>query len=160
MEKVYLSMGSNMGDRAGNMARAVAALRERGVRVTQESSLYETEPVEMQSQERFLNSVVSVETEDEPRALLAKLLVIERGMGRERVVPKGPRVIDMDIVLYGERVVNQPGLVIPHPRMAERRFVLVPLAAIAPEAMHPVLGKTVAELLAATRDRSAVKKIE
>lgn len=149
-----------MGDRAGNMARAVAALRERGVRVTQESSLYETEPVEMQSQERFLNSVVSVETEDEPRALLAKLLVIERGMGRERVVPKGPRVIDMDIVLYGERVVNQPGLVIPHPRMAERRFVLVPLAAIAPEAMHPVLGKTVAELLAATRDRSAVKKIE
>ncbi|MGA8037268.1 MAG: 2-amino-4-hydroxy-6-hydroxymethyldihydropteridine diphosphokinase [Candidatus Acidiferrales bacterium] len=153
-------MGSNMGDRAGNMARAVAALRERGVRVTQESSLYETEPVEMQSQERFLNSVVSVETEDEPRALLAKLLVIERGMGRERVVPKGPRVIDMDIVLYGERVVNQPGLVIPHPRMAERRFVLVPLAAIAPEAMHPVLGKTVAELLAATRDRSAVKKIE
>jgi 2-amino-4-hydroxy-6-hydroxymethyldihydropteridine diphosphokinase len=155
---VFLSLGSNIGDRAGNIARAVAALRERGVRVVRESALYETEPVEMRSQEWFLNSVVAVETADEPRALMAKLLVIERAMGRERLVPKGPRVIDMDIVLYGDRVVNEAGLEIPHPRMAERRFVLVPLVEIAPDAVHPVLRKTARELLDETRDGSEVRR--
>jgi 2-amino-4-hydroxy-6-hydroxymethyldihydropteridine diphosphokinase len=158
METVYLSLGSNIGDRAGNVARAVAALRERGVRVVRESALYETEPVDMRSQEWFVNSVVAVETEDEPRALMAKLLVIERAMGRERLVPKGPRVIDIDIVLYGERVVNEAGLEIPHPRMAERRFVLVPLAEIAEGAVHPVLRKTARELLDETHDKSEVKR--
>lgn len=160
METIYLSLGSNIGDRAGNIARAVAMLRERGVRVVRESALYETEPVEMRSQEWFLNCVVAVETDDEPRALMAKLLVIERAMGRERLVPKGPRVIDMDIVLYGDRVVSEAGLEIPHPRMAERRFVLVPLAEIAEGVMHPVQRKTARELSDTTKDRSEVRRAE
>jgi 2-amino-4-hydroxy-6-hydroxymethyldihydropteridine diphosphokinase len=158
MDKIYLSLGSNLGDRAANIARAVAALTERGVRVKRESALYETEPVEMHTQDWFVNNVIEIETDDAPRALMAKLLVIERAMGRERLLPKGPRIIDIDILLFGDSVVSEKGLEIPHPRMAERRFALVPLAEIAPEAMHPVLRKTAAELLATTSDRSEVRR--
>jgi 2-amino-4-hydroxy-6-hydroxymethyldihydropteridine diphosphokinase len=104
----------------------------------------------------FLNLVVEAETGLAPRALLAALLGIERSLGRERIMPRGPRTIDIDILLYGSSVVNEPGLTIPHPSMAARRFVLVPLAEIAPGVRHPVLGGTIAELAAACRDASRV----
>ena len=157
MKGIFLSLGSNIGERAGNIAQAIAELPEHGVRVVGRYSLYETEPVEFLAQGRFLNCVVEVETELEPAELMRALLDIERSMGRERVTPKGPRIIDMDILLFGSRVVREADLEIPHPRMAERRFVLVPLVEIAPAVVHPVLKKTVAELLAETTDRSEVR---
>lgn len=157
MTRVYLSLGSNIGDRAGNIARAVAALASHGVRVTRESSLYETEPVDFREQDWFLNSVVEAETDLTPGQVMDALLKIERALGRQRLVPKGPRLIDMDILLFGSSIVRTPELEVPHPRMAQRRFVLVPFNEIAPGARHPVLKKTVAELLAEVPDPSEVR---
>ena len=121
-----------MGDRAGNIARAIEALGARGVRVTRQSSLYETEPVDVRGSGWFLNCVVEAETEMMPVQLMNALLAIERSLGRRRqeIVegPKDPRTIDMDILFFGSSVVHAPGVEIPHPRMAERRFVLVPFA--------------------------------
>lgn len=142
-----------------HIARAIAALNARGVRVTRQSSLYETEPVDAPPQGWFVNCAVEAETQLAPRELMAALLETERELGRERRVAKGPRVMDIDILLFGRRVVREAGLEIPHPRMAERRFVLVPLDEIAPDAEHPVLHKTIAELLAATADRSEVRRL-
>ena len=157
MTRVYLSLGSNIGDRAGNIARAVAALASHGVRVTRASSLYETEPVDFREQDWFLNSVVEAETDLTPGQVMDALLKIERALGRQRLVPKGPRLIDMDILLFGSSIVRTPELEVPHPRMAQRRFVLVPFNEIAPGARHPVLKKTVAELLAEVPDPSEVR---
>ena len=157
MATIYLSLGSNMGHREQYIARAMEALGACGVRVVQKSSLYETEPVETTSKEWFLNCVVKAETDLLPPQLMHTLLDIERALGRRRRVLRGPRFIDMDILFYEDRVMSSKQLEIPHPRMAERRFVLVPFAEIAPEARHPVFKKTIAELLADTPDRSEVR---
>ena len=160
MKTVYLSLGSNLGDRARNLRRAIESLAAQQIRVTQTSSFYETEPLEIRDQPWFLNCVVEAETDLMPRQLLQTLREIERELGRLRRIPKGPRILDIDILLFGSSVMHTPELEIPHPRMAGRRFVLVPLAEIAPEARHPVLQKTAAELLAETPDSSEVRRYE
>lgn len=158
MTTAYLSFGSNIGDRAINIARAIAALPAHGVRVIKQSRLYETEPVEMREQDWFLNGVVEIQTDLQPPQLLAALLAIEKSVGRQRLVPKGPRIIDLDILLFGSVMMKRPQLEIPHPRLAARRFVLVPFAEIAPNAMHPTMGKTIRELLELTPDNSEVRE--
>lgn len=164
MKTIYLSLGSNLKDRARNIASAIEALSAHGVRVTRESSLYETEPVDAGGG-WFLNCVVEAETDLMPRQLMRALLAIERSLGRERHMPadsqgpREPRTIDMDILLFGSSVVQSPDLEIPHPRIAERRFVLAPFAEIAPGVRHPVLQQTIAELLALAPDRSHVRRI-
>ena len=154
---IYLSLGSNLGDRAENLERAIAALPEAGVRVLRRSSLYETEPVDFLAQPWFLNCVVEAETSLMPRQLLHALQGIERAFGSRKLVARGPRIIDLDILFYGASVIRTNEMEIPHPRMAERRFVLVPLADLAPGLRHPVLGATIAELIAAVQDKSTVR---
>jgi 2-amino-4-hydroxy-6-hydroxymethyldihydropteridine diphosphokinase len=157
MSTVYLSLGSNLGERDGNISRAIAGLGQQNARVVRESALYETEPVDLREQPWFLNCVVEIEWDGEPYELLETLHGIEHGMGRTRVIRNGPRLIDLDILFFGVRVVHLPGLEIPHPRLADRRFVLVPLNDLAPTFEHPVLHATVAELLSQTADRSEVR---
>jgi 2-amino-4-hydroxy-6-hydroxymethyldihydropteridine diphosphokinase len=144
---VYLSLGSNLGDREGNLRAAIERLRELG-EVSAVSSFYETEPVEMTNQPWFLNCAVAMETERMPKQLLSAVLGIERSLGRNRkkTQPKGPRTLDIDIILFGNSVIEMPGLHVPHPRMAARQFVLEPLAEIAAEVRHPVIKKTMREL--------------
>ena len=141
----YLSLGSNLGDRESNLQAAVSRLKDLG-KVAAVSSLYETEPVDLAAQPWFLNCVVALETEKMPKQFMSRLLSIEQSMGRKRLQPKGPRIIDLDILLFGNSVVDTKGLTIPHPAMHERRFVLEPLAEIAPEQRHPVFKRTVREL--------------
>jgi 2-amino-4-hydroxy-6-hydroxymethyldihydropteridine diphosphokinase len=154
---IYLSLGSNLGERAANLERAIAALPEAGVRVLRRSSLYETEPVDFLAQPWFLNCVVEAETSLMPRQLLHALQGIERTFGSRKLVARGPRIIDLDILFYGASVISTEEMEIPHPRMDKRRFVLVPLAELAPGLRHPVLGATIAELIAAAHDKSAVR---
>jgi 2-amino-4-hydroxy-6-hydroxymethyldihydropteridine diphosphokinase len=158
MKTAYLSLGSNIGDRAGHIARALKSLSHSCAHIARQSSLYATEPVDFEPQRWFLNCVVEAETSLMPRQLLSALRRIERELGRKQLVARGPRTIDLDILFYGSSIVRTPDLEIPHPRLSERRFVLVPLAEIAPTLRHPVLGMSVTELLAATQDRASVRR--
>jgi 2-amino-4-hydroxy-6-hydroxymethyldihydropteridine diphosphokinase len=148
LKTVYIGLGSNLGDRVGNLRLARERIETSGVRIRRGSSLYETEPRGLLDQPWFLNQVIEAETTLFPRQLLARLLRIEREMGRVRMMPSGPRTIDLDILLFGNAVVHAPGLEIPHPRMGERRFVLEPLAELAADLRVPRGRRTVRELLA------------
>jgi 2-amino-4-hydroxy-6-hydroxymethyldihydropteridine diphosphokinase len=159
-QTIYLSLGSNVGDRATNLRHAIAALETTGVQVVRVSSLYETEPVDYLDQAWFLNMAVEAETELLALDLLRALGAIETQMGSKKLMAKGPRLIDMDILLYGEQVIDTPKLQVPHPRAHLRRFVLEPLAEIAPNVRHPVSGLSAAEMLARTADKSAVHKFD
>jgi 2-amino-4-hydroxy-6-hydroxymethyldihydropteridine diphosphokinase len=154
---VYISLGSNLGDRAAMLGRAIAAMNAAGIRVLRQSSFYITQPVDAPGQAWFLNAVVEAETSLLPMQLLHALLRIERELGRRRITPHGPRTIDLDILFYGSSVIRSRELQVPHPRLTERRFVLVPLAQMAPEFRHPALHKSVTQLLAETPDRSEVR---
>jgi len=153
---VYLSLGSNLDDRAKNLRDAIAALANARVHVVRVSSVYETEPVDYLDQPWFLNCAVEAETELAALELLHALRGIEAQMGSKKLIAKGPRLIDMDILLYGNEVIG-PELQVPHPRMHLRRFVLEPLAEIAPNVQHPVSHLSIADLLARTPDKSAVR---
>ena len=157
---VYLSLGSNVGDREANLRAGIAALAGAGVRVTKVSAIYETEPVDYLEQAWFLNCVVEGETAVPALELLRKLREIETRMGSQKLVAKGPRLMDIDILLYGAETIETPELQVPHPRMHLRRFVLVPLAEIAPEAGHPGLKITAAQMLERTEDRSEVRRFD
>ena len=157
-ETAYLSLGSNLEDRAANLRAAVAQLDAAG-RLLAVSALYETQPVDVPDQPWFLNCVAAIETDMTPRQLLNLALRVETAMGRLRMREKGPRKIDIDVALFGERIVDEPGLKIPHPAMHQRRFVLEPLVEIAPEARHPELGKTAREMLAALGGGQTVRRL-
>jgi 2-amino-4-hydroxy-6-hydroxymethyldihydropteridine diphosphokinase len=157
--RIYLSLGSNIGDRAANLRAAIAAMPAAGVRVQRSSSFYETEPVDYLDQAWFLNCVVEAETKLGPLALLRALRGIESAMGSKKEFPKGPRLIDIDILLYGAETIDAPELQVPHPRLRLRRFVLVPFAELAPNVCHPQWSGTVADLLASTPDHSQVRAV-
>ncbi|MGH7936265.1 MAG: 2-amino-4-hydroxy-6-hydroxymethyldihydropteridine diphosphokinase [Chthoniobacterales bacterium] len=157
-ELAYLSLGSNMGDREANLREAIAQLKNIGSLVAL-SSFYETQPVELENQPWFLNCAVALKTDRSPRELLKAALSIESGMGRLRLRDKGPRKIDIDLLLFGDQILDEPGLTVPHPAMHERRFVLAPLAEIAPEVRHPILQKTASELLAAMGQGQIVRRV-
>ena len=149
MKTVYLGLGSNLGDREANLREAVQRMEAAEIRVVRRSSIYETAPQEFLDQPWFLNAVMEANTELFPLQLLACIRNIERDMGRRRATPKGPRNIDIDILFYGRSVIHSPELETPHPRIAQRRFVLEPLSEIAPDFRHPLNGKTAREMLVA-----------
>ena len=160
IQNAYVGLGSNLGDRAGYLLLAVRGMLDAGLDVIRLSSIYETEPVEYENQPAFLNMVAELRgpTLPEPQQMLARLLRIEYALGRKRDIPMGPRTIDLDLLIFKEQHIETEFLTVPHPRLALRRFVLVPLNELVPSLVHPVLRKPIGELLAQTKDRSTVTR--
>lgn len=157
--RAYVSLGSNLGDRAANLLRAVRGMMDAGLAAARLSSVYETEPVDVQEQPAFLNMVAEVRvTAFSPEQALARLLRVEYALGRRREVRRGPRNIDLDLLLYGAEQRETEFLMLPHPRLHLRRFVLVPLAELAPGLLHPALGKSISQLLKELVDNAEVKR--
>lgn len=159
-KQVYLALGSNRGDRTANLRKAFEELDHVGVRIQRASSFYKTEPVGFAPQAWFLNCVVEAATALMPMQLLKAIKSVERTLGRRRGVSQGPRPIDIDILLYENVIVRSSALTIPHQRMSERRFVLIPLRELAPAARDPVTGRTVIEMLQSTRDNRQVVRFK
>ncbi len=159
MNYAYLVTGGNMGDRERQLSHAARLLEERCGRIIDSSAIYETSPWGKTDQNDFLNQALVIETRLQARDLMKELLYIENLMGRNRKEKFGPRIIDIDIIFYNHEIINEPELVLPHPQMSKRRFVLEPLNEVAPAYIHPVFYKTVRELLDACEDALTVKKI-
>jgi 2-amino-4-hydroxy-6-hydroxymethyldihydropteridine diphosphokinase len=159
MNEVYLLTGGNMGDRVAYLSGAEKEIARNCGTVVRTSSIYETEAWGLEDQEPFLNQVLCIQTHLPPEDLMQAILIIESGFGRKRNERYGPRLIDIDILLYNDEVVDHPGLKIPHPRMQSRRFVLTPLAELAPGKIHPVLKKSIRALLDECNDPLKVNKI-
>lgn len=155
----FLGLGSNLGPRREYLQQAVRLLTAHPIKIIKCSSLYETEPVEVQSQPWFLNCVLQVETDLSPSELLSLTQSIENQLGRRKGLAKGPRTIDIDILLAEDLILETEELIIPHPRLAERNFVLAPLAEIAPEVVHPVFQKKIVKLFCESPDKSKVVKL-
>ena len=157
--KIYVSLGSNLGDRAGHLLLAVRGMLAAGLCITRLSSIYETEPVDVREQPQFLNMIAELrgDTPFAPEQVLTRLLRIEYALGRRRDVPKGPRTIDLDLLLYCDVQHQSELLTLPHPRLHLRRFVLTPLAELAPDLAHPMLKQTIQQLLAVAPDKTSVR---
>lgn len=151
MKSIFLGLGSNLGDRKQNLLQAQELLNQTIIRA---SSFFDTEPVGFLDQPWFLNVVIEIESGLKPAKLLKRCLDVEKQMGRVRDIPKGPRVIDIDILFYGNVIVNEPDLIIPHPAIPERKFVLDPMNEIAQDFVHPVLQKSISQLLQECPDQS------
>lgn len=158
--RYYLSLGSNLGDRGRHLSEARRLLEKAGVKIVRQSSIYETEPVDYTEQPWFYNQVLEVESGYNPITLLAVVKDIELKMQRKTTVSKGPRTIDIDILLAGKNVVQTQKLIIPHPRMSFRNFVMVPLAEIAPDFIHPLLHQPISALVHQTGDQAEVRKVD
>jgi len=158
--RAFLGLGSNIGDREKNLKTSLSLLEGAELRIMKTSSLYHTEPVGELKQPWFMNAVVEVETTLSPEQLMHRCQQIEGKMGRNHLIPQGPRMIDLDILMYDQLTMDTPGLTVPHPRMHCRRFVLIPLLEIAPDAVHPLLKKSIRELLQDIPDSSAVKRVK
>lgn len=157
--QAFVSLGSNLGDRAANLLLGIRGMIDAGLPVTRLSHIYESEPVETFAQPYFLNMVAELSGESlpEPEQMLARMLRVEYSLGRKREVSKGPRVIDLDLLLHSDHVKATEFLTLPHPRLHLRRFVLEPLAELAPSLVHPTLNLTIAALLAKLEDDSEVR---
>ena len=158
MKRCYLLLGGNLGNREDNLLRAAKMIENGCGEIVRSSSIYETEPWGKGDQPPFLNQAIEIETFLRPMDLMKRILAIERSMGRERKEKYGPRIIDIDILLFGDEQYDDPFLKIPHPEMQNRRFVLVPLSEIAGDALHPILKKKVSRLLEECPDKLHVRK--